>query len=114
MATYTPSGQSALSFHLLVDPPNRNTQQTMSERLIIGSTLSVVDRIGKAITKIRGAARVDSFAGLKTFEGAVGTSGVLVYSEEPGGINVTLVSLERTRVTPGDIHLGNVEFWVTG
>lgn len=113
MATYTPSGGSALDFGLLVDPPTRQTSQTVSERLIPGSTTAVIDVIGKAVTKIRGAARFDSYAALKTFEGAVGTDGSLVYSEEPGGVDVLFVSLERTRVTPQDIHLANVEFWAT-
>jgi hypothetical protein len=115
MATYTPSGDTELAFGLLVDPPTRQTQQTVSERIITGSNNSVVDVIGKSVTKIRGAARFNSFDGLKTFEGAVGTSGVLVYSEEPGGIDVLFVSLERTRVvSTTDIHLATVEFWLTG
>ena len=114
MATYTPSGGSALTFHLLVEPPVRATQQTMSERLIPGSTTSVIDKIGKAITKIRGQGRFDSYTILKSFETAVGTSGSLVYSEETGGINVTFVSLERSRVTSHDIHIASVEFWITG
>jgi hypothetical protein len=115
MATYTPSdglgAGTELAFHLLIDPPSRQTQQTMSERIIPNST-SVVDRIGKSITKIRGAARFDSYGSLTTFEGVVGTRGTLVYSEEPGGIDVIFVSMDRTRVTAADIHLANVEFWL--
>jgi hypothetical protein len=72
----------------------------------------VIDRIGKAVTKVRGQARIDSFALLRAFEVIVGTSGLLIYSEEPDGIAATLVSLERNRVTPDDIHLANVEFWL--
>jgi len=113
MASYTPSGGSAYAFSLLVDPPTRQTAQTVNERLIPGSNTAVLDVIGKAVTKIRGAAKFTSYASLKTFEGAVGTNGSLVYSEEPAGIAVLFVSLERTRVTPQDIHLANVEFWVT-
>ena len=115
MATYTPAGESDLEFGLLVDPPTRQTQQSVSERIIPGSNNSVVDVIGKPVSKIRGAARFDSFDSLKTFEGAVGTSGVLVYSEEPSGIDVLFVSIERTRtVSTTDLHLASVEFWITG
>jgi hypothetical protein len=64
------------------------------------------------VTKIRGSARFDSYAGLNTFEGAVGTRGTLEYSEEPAGIDVIFVSLDRTRVTPTDLHIANVEFWL--
>ena len=78
MATYTPSGGSALNFRLLVDPPERQTSEVMSERPVIGSTASVVSFIGKPVTKIRGEARFDSFGALKTFEGVVGTEGSLV------------------------------------
>ncbi len=113
MATYTPSGGSALNLGLLVDPPTRQTNQQVSERMIPGSNTAIVDVIGKAVTKIRGAARFDSFAALKTFEGAVGTNGSLVYSEEPAGVAVLFVSLERTRVTPQGIQLANVEFWLS-
>ena len=114
MATYTPAGGADLDFGLLVDPPTRETRQTVSERVVPGSNSAIVDVIGKAVSKITGSARFDSFAALKTFEGAVGTSGMLVYSEEPDGIPVLFVSLQRSRVTPADIHLANVEFWVTG
>jgi hypothetical protein len=113
VATYTPTGGSAYTFSLLVDPPTRQTAQTVSERLIPGSNTAVIDVIGKAVTKIRGAAKFDSYAALKTFEGAVGTDGSLVYSEEPAGVNVLFVSLERTRITPQGIQLANVEFWET-
>lgn len=112
MATYTPTGGSVLNFHLLVDPPTRNTSQTVSERLIPGSTSAVIDVIGKAVTKIRGQGRFDSYAALKTFEGAVGTAGVLIYSEEVAGVNVLFTLVERNRVTPHDIHLASVEFWL--
>lgn len=114
MATYTPAGGSDLDFGLLIDPPTRETRQTMSERVVPGSTTAIVDMIGKPVTKIRGAARFDSFDALKIFEGAVGTSGVLVYSEEPAGIDVLFVSLQRTRALPADLHLADVEFWITG
>lgn len=114
--SYTPDGQSGLAFHMLSDQPTRQTQQTMSERIIPGSTGldqgSVVDLIGKPVTKVRGNARFDSFDGLKTFEGAVGTQGTLVYPEEPGGVRVIFISLERNRVLPPDIHLAAVEFWL--
>jgi hypothetical protein len=113
MATFTPSGGSALNFGLLVDPPTRQTAQTVSERMVPGSNNAVIDVIGKAVTKIRGSAKFDSYASLKTFEGAVGTSGSLVYSEEPAGVVVLFVSLERSRVTPGTVQLGTVEFWIT-
>ena len=33
-------------------------------------------------------------------------------SEEPSGITVAFVSLRRTRVTPHDVHLASVEFWI--
>jgi len=112
MATYTPSGGSALNFHLLVDPPTRETRQTVSERVIPGATQSVIDIVGKTVTKIRGHARFDSYGSLTTFEGAVGTRGTLVYSEEPSGITVIFVALERDRVTAHDLHLANVEFWL--
>jgi len=118
MATYTPSdGVGAgvtMDFGLLVDPPTRQTQQTMSERVIPGSNTAIVDRVGKGVSKIRCAARFDSFGALKNFEVVVGSQGTLVYSEEPAGIDVIFVSLERTRTTAQDVHLGNVEFWVTG
>jgi hypothetical protein len=113
MATYTPSGGSAYTFGLLIDPPTRQTQQQVNERLVPGSNTAVIDVIGKAVTKIRGAATFASFVSLKTFEGAVGTDGSLVYSEEPGGIAVLFVSLERTRVTPSGVQLADVEFWMT-
>lgn len=113
MATYTPSGGSALTFSLLVDPPTRDTAQQASERLIPGSNSAVIDVIGKAVTKIRGAAKFASFASLKTFEGAVGTNGSLAYSEEPSGVAVLFVSLSRTRVNPQGIQLASVEFWLT-
>jgi hypothetical protein len=116
MATYTPTtGPGAgtpLNFHLLIDPPTRETQQSMSERVIPGATNSIVAVIGKAVTKIRGAARFDSYGGFKTFEGVVGTQGTLAYSEEPSGVPVIFVNMARTRVTPHDIHLANVEFWL--
>jgi hypothetical protein len=116
MATYTPStGPGAgtpLAFHLLIDPPERDTQQQMAERTIRGATNSVVSFIGKAVTKIRGEARFDSFAGFKTFEGVVGTEGSLIYSEEPSGITVIFVAMRRNRVTPHDVHLAQVEFWI--
>jgi hypothetical protein len=115
MAIYTPSdGVGAgvdMDFHFLVDPPTRQTQQTMSERVIPGGQ-SVVDRIGKTITRIRGTARFDSYGAFKNFETVVGSEGTLVYSEEPGGIDVIFVSMERARVTPADIHLASVEFWL--
>lgn len=113
MATYTPAGGGALAFNLFIDPPTRETRQMVSERLIPGSNSAIIDVIGKAVTKIRGIGKFLSFAALKTFEGAVGTNGVLVYSEESGGINVLFVSLERTRVLPNDVHLAGVEFWIT-
>jgi len=113
MATYTPSGGSTLNFGLLVDPPTRQTQQQVNERLIPGSNTAVIDVIGKAVTKIRGAARFASFASFKTFEGAVGTNGSLIYSEEPSGIAVLFVSIERTRVVPSGVQLADIEFWVT-
>lgn len=113
MATYTPDGGSALTFALLIDPPTRQTSQQVSERLVPGSDDAVIDVIGKSVTKIRGIGKFDSFAALKTFEGAVGTDGVLIYSEESSpGIAVLLVSLERTRVTPGGVQLASVEFWI--
>lgn len=116
MATYTPStGPGAgtpLNFRLLIDPPERQTQQTMAERVIPGATNSVVSIVGKAVTKIRGQARFDSFGALKTFEGVVGTRGSLVYSEEPSGLNVIFVAMSRGRVTPYDVHLASVEFWI--
>jgi len=115
MATYTPSdglgAGTELAFHLLVDPPTRQTEQTMSERVIPGGQ-SVVDRIGKTVTKIRGNARFDSYGSLTTFEGVVGTQGTLSYSEEPGGIDVIFVSMQRSRVTPADLHIASVEFWL--
>jgi hypothetical protein len=120
MAEYTPTdgpgAGTALAFHLLVDPPTRQTQQMMSERVIPDSfgaaAGSVIDRIGKTVTKIRGAARFDSYGSLTTFEGVVGTQGTLTYTEEPSGVSVIFVSMERTRVTPRDIHLATVEFWL--
>jgi hypothetical protein len=113
MATYTPAGGADLDFRLLIDPPERQTQQQMSERIVPFSDHSIIDYIGKAVTKIRGTARFNSFNSLKTFEGAVGTHGTLVYSEEPAGIDVIFVNLQRSRVTPADIHLARVEFWIT-
>jgi hypothetical protein len=112
MATYTPAGESALNFGLLIDPPTRETRQTVAEAIIPGSNNSVVDVVGKAVTKIRGSARIDSFSGLKTFEGVVGTQGSLVYSEEPSGIDVLFVALERRQVSPQGIQIANVEFWI--
>lgn len=112
MATYTPDGETTLNFHLLIDPPTRDTRQTISERVIPGTNSSKIDIIGKSVTKIRGQARFDSYGALTTFEGVVGSTGVLVYSEEPAGIDVIFVSLQRTRVTKDDIHLGSVEFWI--
>lgn len=109
---YTPSGGSTYNFGLLVDPPTRQTQQQVNERVVPGSNTAIIDVIGKAVTKIRGSAKFTTFASLKTFEGAVGTSGSLVYSEEPSGIAVLFVSLERTRVTPTGVQLANVEFWL--
>jgi len=112
MATYTPDGDAELEFGLLIDPPTRTTQQTLSERVIPGTNTSKIDIIGKTVTKIRGQARFDSYGALTTFEGAVGTTGTLAYSEEPSGIAVIFASLQRTRVTPDDMHLASVEFWI--
>lgn len=109
---YTPSGGGALAFQLLIDPPTRETRQTVSERVIPGTTDAIVDVIGKAVTKILGIGRFDSYASLTTFEGAVGTDGVLIYSEEPTGIDVLFVALERNRVLRNDVHLAGVEFWI--
>jgi hypothetical protein len=115
MASFTPTEGPGvgvpLNFRMLIDPPARQTQQTMSER-VIPNAASVIDKIGKTVTKIRGTGRFDSFGALKAFEGVVGTRGTLEYSEEPTGIDVIFVSMERTRVTPADIHLANVEFWI--
>jgi len=112
MATYTPTAGSSLTFHLLIDPPTRSTRQTVSERVIPGSTSTIVDVIGKSVTKIIGRGRFDSFTIFKTFEVAVGTSGVLIYSEEVAGVNVVFVALERSRVIKADVHLANLEFWL--
>jgi hypothetical protein len=112
MATYTPEGESAFNFGLLIDPPTRETRQTVAEAIIPGSNNAVVDVVGKAVTKIRGAGSFASFASLKYFEGAVGTQGVLVYSEEPAGIPVLFVALERTRVAPNGLQIASVEFWM--
>lgn len=112
MASYTPEGESALNFGLLIDPPTRETRQTVAEAIIPGSNNAVIDVVGKAVTKIRGAARFDSYVSLTVFEGAVGTQGLLVYSEEPTGLPVLFVALERTRVAPNGMQLGNVEFWI--
>ena len=113
-ATYSPSTLSvALQFGLLIDPPNRETAQTISERLIVGSNNVTIDVIGKPVTKIRGKARFNGFQALKTFEGSVGTQGTLVYGEEPTGVQVILVSINRTWVNPvTDVHLCDIEFWV--
>src|SRR5215471_17593343 len=115
-AQYTPStGPGAgtpLAFHLLIDPPERETRQVMSERVIPGSTNAVIDIVGKTVTKIRGQARFDSFGGFKTFEGVVGTQGSLIYSEEPTGVSVIFVSMVRNRVTKYDVHIAQVEFWI--
>src|SRR5437763_16775312 len=116
MATYTPSdGPGAgtpLNFGLLIDPPTRETRQTISERVIPGTNSSTIDIVGKTVTRIRGQARFNSYGALKTFEGVVGSTGVLVYSEEPAGLHVIFAGLTRTRVTPSDVHLANVEFWI--
>lgn len=114
MATYTPAGGSALNFGFLIDPPTRRTEQQVSERLIFGSDEAIVDVIGKSVTKIIGRARIDSYASFLTFEGAVGTQGTLVYSEEAGGISVLFRSLERNQVTKGDVHICSIEFWIIG
>jgi hypothetical protein len=116
MAVYTPSNGPGvgvpLDFRLLVDPPTRETRQTISERVIPGTNSSNIDIVGKTVTRIRGQARFDSYAALNTFEGVVGSTGVLAYSEEPAGIAVIFAGLTRTRVTPSDVHLANVEFWI--
>src|SRR5262252_5445004 len=98
MATYTPDGFTAYSFHFLVDPPTRETRATVSERVPPGASHSVIDIVGKAVTKIRGSARFDSYGSLTTFEAAVGTTGTLVYSEAT--LRVIFVSLSRKRITP--------------
>jgi hypothetical protein len=112
VATYTPTAGSPLTFHLLVDPPTRDTRQTISERQVPGSTTTIVDVIGRAVTKVLGRGRFDSFTIFKTFEVQVGTSGVLIYSEEGAGVNVVFVAIQRTRVTKADVHIANVEFWL--
>lgn len=112
MATYTPQGETALNLGLLVDPPTRETRQTVAEAIVPGSNNAVVDVVGKPVTKIRGVARFESFDSLKTFEGAVGTQGLLEYSEEPTGIPVLFVSLQRQKVTPNGVQLAGVEFWI--
>jgi hypothetical protein len=123
VATYTPSNGdvagTSLDFHLLIDPPIRETVQQMAERVIPHAGLNefplkknVIAIVGKAVTKIRGQARFDSYAGLTAFEHVVGTQGSLIYSEEPSGITVALVSMRRNRVTPHDIHLAAIEFWL--
>lgn len=115
-ATYTPSNNGpTFVFGMLVQRPTRETIQQVSERLITGSNDAVIDIIGKPVTKIRGLARVDGYQSLKTFEGAVGTDGNLVYSEEPTGVQVIFVGLTREQVVgvaPNDKHLCGIEFWV--
>lgn len=113
-ATFQPTTLAqALQFGLLVDPPTRETTQSVSERVIPGSNDSVIDVVGKTVTKIRGKARIDGFQALKTFEGAVGSLGTLVYSEEPTGIQVLFIALVRTYVQPVSfINLCDIEFWV--
>lgn len=115
----TPIASAAFSFGLLIDPPTRETRQTVAEQIIPGTNTAFVDIIGKSITKIRGTARIDTFALLKLMEGIVGSNCTLIYSEEPAGVPVLFVSLERTKVsgrvlgTGLDTHLCNVEFWLT-
>lgn len=109
-----PIATTPLEFRLLIDPPTRSTVQSVNEEMIVGSNDVIVDVIGKAVTKIRGRIRIDGFQALKTFEGVVGSSGILVYSEEPTGIEVLWVVLERIGpIVPGDIHICSVEFWIT-
>jgi hypothetical protein len=120
MATYTPStgpgAGTSLVFHLLVDPPDRETVQLMNERLVRKAVppapQSIVSLIGKAVTKVRGQARFDSFVVFKNFEDVIGSQGSLIYSEEPSGIPVVFVAMRRNRVTPHDIHLAALEFWI--
>jgi len=113
-STYQPSTLATpLQFGLLVDPPGRDTTQQVSERLIPGSGAVVIDVIGKPVTKIKGKARFNGYQSLKTFEGAVGTQGALVYSEEPQGVQVLLVSINRQWTNPNlDVHIADIEFWL--
>lgn len=112
-ASYTTSTGVLIVFGMLVDPPDRDTTQQISERLIVGSNDAVVDVIGKPVTKIKGKFRIDGYENLKVFEGAVGTMGSLVYTEETGGLAVILVTVHRTYVQSiSDIHVGDIEFWV--
>ena len=107
-----PISIGALQFGMLVSKPRRSTVITAAEELIPGSNDSLIDVIGKGVTKIQGAAVFQSYQSLKAFEGAVGSDGVLVYAEEPLGVHALLVSVERTGVTPSDIQLADIEFWL--
>lgn len=113
-ASYQPTTLAIpLQFGLLIDPPNRETTQVISERVIPGSTAVVIDVIGKPVTKIHGKARINGYQSFKTFEGAVGTIGTLIYGEEITGIEVIFVSINRQWVNPqADVHLCDIEFWV--
>lgn len=113
-ATYQPTILSTpLQFGLLIDPPNRQTEMTVSEAVIPGSTDVVLDMIGKPTTKIRGKARINGYQAFKTFEGAVGTMGTLVYGEELSGIQVAFIGINRQWVNPqSDIHICDIEFWI--
>lgn len=104
------STAGSFQFGLLIDPPTRQTRQTINESLIPGSNNTVIDIIGKPVTKILGRGVFQSFASLTTFEGAVGLSGSLIYSE--GAFNVILVAIERTEVTRSQVQLANIEFWI--
>jgi hypothetical protein len=97
----------------LIDPPTRGTEAQVSERTIAGGDGVVIDVIGKPVTKIHGRARIQGYGAFTTFEGAVATMGNLVYSEEPTGIQVLFVSMNRQWVnTTTDTHLADVEFWI--
>jgi len=107
-----PIAAGPFNFGLLVDPPERYTELDVNERIIIGSTDSTIDILGKPVTKIKGKGRFDGFAAFKVFEGLVGSDGTLIYPEEVAGIHVLFVRLQRVLVTKSDIHLANVEFWI--
>lgn len=117
LATFTTGPTGALQFGMTIQNPGRETKQLANEEVITGTNDVVIDIIGKAVTKIRSSAIIASISGLHTFEGAVGLSGTLSYTEygpSPVGVSYPVILMEcsRTGVTKGGIQMVNVEFWI--
>jgi|SRR5215831_1735213 len=113
-ATYTPSGGGSLQFGLLITAAGRETRQQVNEEIIPGSNNVVVDIVGKLSTKIKGRGIFADYSAFTTFEGAVGTNGTLTYSEQTGGVSlsVVFVGMDRQQVNLQGYQIADMEFWI--